>query len=185
MDAFSIERCIERVFAGEANAYGEIVRLYQKDVWKVVVAVLRDVKTTEDLVQQAFVNAYFHLDHYQPGTDFGHWIKAIARNLVRQELRTRQRQTRRMEVYRTHLAGRLKEDGSDDPQGDLLGDALKECRELLPSHVTEVLDLRYGRCMSFEEIAGKLGRTVEASRQMLSRVRLTLRDCIEKRMSKA
>lgn len=185
MNATDVDQIIDQVMAGDVEAYAEIVRRYQRDVWKVVTAMLHDAKITEDLVQQAFVNAYLHLGQYQPGTDFGIWVKSIARNLVRQELRSRSRETRRLEVYRTYLVDRFKDDDSAAAREDLLADALRKCREKLPEHSAEVLQLRYAKAMSFEEIAAGLGRTVEATRQLLSRLRLLLRDCIERRMAGA
>jgi RNA polymerase sigma-70 factor (ECF subfamily) len=183
MNATPVDQLVEQVLAGDVEAYAEIVRLHQREVWTVVAAMLRDVKTTEDLVQQAFVNAYLHLSQYHPGTEFAHWVKSIARNLVRQELRSRSRETRRMEVYRNHLLHRITDDDSAKDAG--LREALKSCREKLPDHSADILDLRYAKAMSFEDIAAGLGRTVEATRQLLSRVRLLLRDCIERRMAGA
>jgi RNA polymerase sigma-70 factor (ECF subfamily) len=185
MNATEVDQIVEQVLAGDVEAYAEVVRRYQREVWKVVTAMLHDVKVTEDLVQQAFVNAYLHLSQYQPGSDFAVWVKSIARNLVRQELRSRSRETRRLDIYRKHLLDRFKDDDTASKREEALGDALRRCREKLPEHSTEVLDLRYARAMSFEEIAAGLGRTVEATRQLLSRVRLLLRDCIEKKMAGA
>ncbi|RYD67895.1 MAG: RNA polymerase sigma factor, partial [Verrucomicrobiaceae bacterium] len=71
-----------QVMSGHREAFGELVERYQVDVWRVLVAVLNDGAVTEDLVQQTFVNAFEHLDQYQPGRDFGLWIKTIARNLA-------------------------------------------------------------------------------------------------------
>src|SRR5688572_22168578 len=152
MNATEADRIVEQVLAGDVEAYAEIVRRYQRDVWKVVTAMLHDAKVTEDLVQQAFVNAYVHLGQYQPGSDLGVWIKSIARNQVRQELRSRSRETRRLEVYRRHLVDRFKDDGLAAQREEVLGDALRRCRESLPEHSAEVLDLRYGKAMGFEQI---------------------------------
>jgi RNA polymerase sigma-70 factor (ECF subfamily) len=180
-----VDQIIEQVLAGDVEAYADLVRRYQREVWKVVTAMLHSAKVTEDLVQQSFVNAYLHLAQYQRGSDFGFWIKSIARNLVRQELRSRSRETRRMEIYRKHLVDRFKDDDTATRREAMLRDALTKCREKLPEHSADVLDLRYAKAMSFEEIASGLGRTVEATRQLLSRVRLLLRDCIERGMAGA
>jgi RNA polymerase sigma-70 factor (ECF subfamily) len=182
MDKAELEGRLRRVLAGEVDAYEAVVRSYQREVWKVVAAMLHDPGGTEDLVQQVFVNAYLHLFSYQPGTDFGRWIKSIARNLARNQLRARLRETRRMSVYREHLLGRLGDEAAAAREEDLLAEALRICRERLPEHGARVLDLRYARALSFEEIAAQLGRTVEAVRQFLLRIRLALRECVERRM---
>ena len=43
-----------------------------------VTAMLLDTQKTEDFVQQAFVNAYRHVDRYEPGRDFGRWLTRAA-----------------------------------------------------------------------------------------------------------
>ena len=113
----------------------------------------------------------------------GPWLRTIARNLVREELRRQSRRDRRLAVYREHLKTRFKDNGRADRHEALLREALADCRESLGPSAAEALDLRYDRSMGFEEIAGKLGRTVAATRQMLGRIRLALRDCIKERMA--
>jgi RNA polymerase sigma-70 factor (ECF subfamily) len=179
-----VDSIVEEVRAGRTEAFGEIVRLFQKDVWRVAAAMLHDLKTTEELVQQAFVDAYLHLDQYRIGEDFGAWVRAIARNLVRMELRRRGREERRLELYREALADRLRDDDAARHE-ERLEEALRKCRQTLPEHGARVLDLRYGQALDFEEIARSLGRSVEATRQLLSRLRLMLRDCLRKGMARA
>jgi RNA polymerase sigma-70 factor, ECF subfamily len=169
---------ISRILKGEMDLYAELVRRHQSEVWRAVAFMLRDPRTTEDLVQQAFVNAFQHLDRFRRGSDFGIWLKAIARNLARQELRTRSREDRRMEAYQELLENRRIEE-----RETAVGDALRLCREKLPGRGAEALSMRYERGLGFEEIASALGATVNATRQLLSRVRIALRDCIEKRLA--
>ena len=87
-----LDDVLTRVLGGHVDAYEAIVRAYQSEVWKVVSAMLFNGQRTEDLVQQTFINAYQHIHRYQLGRDFGIWLKEIARNEVRQELRRRMRE---------------------------------------------------------------------------------------------
>ena len=52
-----------------------------------------------------------------------------------------------------------------------------------PSLVAKLVELRYRSALNFGEIAAIVGRTVEATRQQLARIRLSLRDCIEKHLA--
>src|ERR1041384_2903274 len=103
MNATEVDTIVIRVLGGEIDAYEEIVRAFQQEVWKVVAAMLFNVEKTEDLVQQTFINAYQHLHRYERGRDFGAWLKEIARNQVRQEIRGSSREQRRLEVYQDHV----------------------------------------------------------------------------------
>jgi RNA polymerase sigma-70 factor (ECF subfamily) len=183
--AESVDDIIARVLSGETDAYAEIVRRYQNEAWKTAAAALHDVQTTESLVQQAFVNAYLHLDRFRPGGDFAVWIKAVTRNVVRQELRRRARQDRRLDGYREHLLARLSDDTAAERRGRDYEAALADCRRSLAESVDRALDMRYAEGWDFERIAGELGRTVSATRQLLNRVRATLRECIEKKLARA
>jgi len=178
--AVAIETILKRMLSGDSEAYAEVVRLYQKDVWRVVVSLLHDVETSQDRVEQVFVEAYLSLDQYKAGSDFGFWIKGIARNVVREEWRKKTRESRRMEVYRDHLLARLTDDAEADSHDAALKDSLARCKDKLPEHSARILDMRYSQGLGFPEIAHDLGKTVEASRQLLSRVRLLLRDCIDR-----
>lgn len=180
-----VEAVIDRVLGGDIDAYVGIVRRYQGEVWRIVAFALRDVAATEDLVQQVFVSAYLNLARYEAGRDFGAWLRSMARNLVRKEVRRSLREDGRLRLYRESLMERLAKGEEAEAYEAGLREALAECREGLSPSAKLSLELRYGRAMGFEGIAEALGRTVAATRQMLSRVRLALRRCIEERMSRA
>jgi RNA polymerase sigma-70 factor (ECF subfamily) len=178
------DRIVAEVLAGDTRAFAGLVRLYQQTVWRIVAALLRDRDATEGLVQQVFVDAYFHLDQYAPGTDFGAWIRTIARNALRKELRTAAREDRRLATYRRRLAERLRAEGAgarDDSAAYVA--ALRGCRQTLPPRDAELVNMRYENGMSFEEIAKAQGQTPEAVQRMISRIRFRLRECIQTRLN--
>jgi RNA polymerase sigma-70 factor (ECF subfamily) len=170
---------LARVRAGEIEAYAEVVRAHQVSVWRVVALVVRDAALTHELVQQAFVEAYFALDRFEAHRDFGPWVRGIARNLARQELRRRGREARRYDAYREHLEAAHGEGDHADGHEQALLVALARCRDKLAEPARRALELRYEQALSFEHVARALGRTVAATRQLLQRVRLQLRSCIE------
>ncbi|MBI3851369.1 MAG: sigma-70 family RNA polymerase sigma factor [Verrucomicrobia bacterium] len=182
MNAVETERLIGLVLSGELDAFAGLVQAYQQDVWRVVAAMLLDTQKTEDLVQQTFVNAYRHLDRFEPGRDFARWLKEIARNLVRHELRTRWREDRRLELYRRHLLSVCDDPSAADTE-DRLAEALVGCEQKLPADAAKLVNLRYRQARDFGQIAAQIGRTVEATRQQLARIRLALRDCIQKQLA--
>lgn len=178
-----IDKIVVRVRGGEVDAFEEIVRRYQQEVWKVVAAMLFNAQRTEDLVAETFIKAFQHLHHYEPGRDFGAWIKEIARNQVRQEFRRSAREDRRLEIYQAHLL-QTYEVPVNSPAEDPLEEALGECTQKLPPDWAKLVELRYQSALDFGAIASTVGRTVEATRQQLARIRLSLRDCIEKQLAR-
>lgn len=178
------DRIVVEVLAGDTQAFTGLVRLYQEAVWRIAAALLRDRDATENLVQQVFVDAYFHLDQYAPGTDFGAWIRTVARNRLRKELRTAGREDRRLATYRERLAERLKAEAAgarDDSEAYVA--ALRGCRQALAPRDAALVKLRYERGLSFEEIAAKQGQSPEAVQRMISRIRFRLRECIQHKLN--
>ena len=178
------DRIVAEVLAGNTQAFADVVRLYQQDVWRIAAALLRDRDATENLVQQVFVDAYFHLDQYAQGTDFGAWIRTVARNRLRKELRTAGREDRRLATYRERLAERLTaEAGGARDDSEAYVAALRGCRQALPSRDAQLVKLRYEKGLSFEEIAEQQGQSPEAVQRMISRIRFRLRDCIQNKLN--
>jgi RNA polymerase sigma-70 factor (ECF subfamily) len=180
------DRIVEEVLTGDTEAFAGLVRLFQESVWRIGASLLRDRDATENLVQQVFVDAYLHLDQYETGTDFGAWIRTVARNRLRKELRAASREDRRLAAYRERLATRLRsEDTSYQDDSEVYMNALRGCRQLLASRDAALLKMRYECGMSFEAIASNQGQTPEAVQRMISRIRLRLRDCIQKKLDDA
>lgn len=178
MQSNELDILLTRVQQGETEAYEEVVAAFQQPVWKIAVSMLRDSAAAENLVQQTFVNAYFQLHQFQRGADFGFWIKAIARNVVREELRKQTRSGSQLRAYHQHLAARLDNSSNDDSEREQQAEALRRCREKLPSEWARAIELRYDLARSFEDLAKELGRTLEATRQHLNRIRIALKNCM-------
>jgi len=176
-----LDSVIKSVLGGDIDRYVEIIRFYQEDIWKVVAAMLLNNSETSDLVQQTFVSAYRHLHQFKEGRDFSAWLRQIARNTVRQEMRTRGRELKRLETYHQHLVT-LWDDPNADQAQSALAEALRDCTRQLPPESARIIQLRYEAGHDFSQIAAFLGRTVEAARQQLARIRIALRNCVQKRL---
>jgi RNA polymerase sigma-70 factor (ECF subfamily) len=176
-------RIVEEVLAGDTAAFAGIVRLFQQSVWRIAAVILRDRDATENVVQQVFVDAYLHLDQYEPGTDFGAWIRTVARNRLRKELRTASREDRRLARFRELLLERLRSEASGQrDDSDLYLAALHDCRAQLGQRDSMLLSMRYETGMSFEAIANHQGQTPDAVQRMISRIRIRLRECIQQKL---
>ncbi len=176
-----VQNAIQRVKNGDTRSFSEIIRTFQNDVWRIVSFTLLDTQPAEDLVQQVFVTAFKSLDKYDPDLDFGVWLRTIARNLTKNEIRRRIREKTALKSYHEHLITRLDNPENSELYENNLLEKLMECLDSLSPNAANALDLRYKQSMSFEKIAELLGRTLTATRQMLTRIRLAVRKCIEER----
>ena len=136
----------------------------------------------DDLAQDTFVIAYERRELLKEIGQAGPWLRAIARNLVRNELRKSRRRRRIVNVDLTEamLAESTENDAEYWSDGWL--EALRHCVEQLPEHSRRLVNLRYGDGHSAAQVAADVGKTAVAVRQALARLRKLLRDCVEKRV---
>jgi RNA polymerase sigma-70 factor (ECF subfamily) len=180
--AVSGDELVQRVLSGDTESFGVLVRRYESEVWKVAAALLGERVAIENLVQQTFVNAYERLDQYQLGRDLARWLKGIARNLVREEMRKSARETQHLANYREYVSALYDDEDLAEQRTRELEQALRACREQLGPAAAQALALHYDQGLSVEEVASGIARTVAATRQLLFRARLALRECVERRL---
>jgi RNA polymerase sigma-70 factor (ECF subfamily) len=177
------DRLVRRVLAGDTETFATVVRRHQPEVRRVAAAMLGDRAATANLVQQTFVNAFLHLDQYRPGQDFGRWLKGIARNLVREELRRNEREYRALDQYRDYLFALYRDEDRAERRLTELDEAVAACRDQLLPAASRALALHYDDGLTIEEMAKVLRRTVAGTRQLLFRARLALRRCVQERLA--
>jgi RNA polymerase sigma-70 factor (ECF subfamily) len=79
-EPLSDEEVVRRVRAGERDLYELLLRRHNQRVYRAVRAVLRDEDEVEDVMQQAYVSAYLHLDQFAGMARFSTWLVRIAVN---------------------------------------------------------------------------------------------------------
>ena len=163
------DELIERARAGDAAAYGDLVRRYERLAFRTAYAVCGDATDAEDAAQEAFVKAYTSLARFRRGAPWRPWLLRIVAN----EARNRRRAAGRRE----HLALRaaraepsLAAGAPEIPDRELL-DALAR---LDPAH-REVVVLRHLLDLPEAECAEVLGCRKGTVKSRLSRALAKLR----------
>ncbi len=182
-DPAALDAAVARVLTGDREAFASVVDAGQDAVWRVAAQLLQDRALTEELVQSAFVRAYERLATYVPGTDLIAWLVTIARNVVRNHLRDRQRERQRLHLYQEDLLARSGAVTEWKEEDERLQRDLAACRALLPGDAQEALRLFYAESLPIAAIATRLGRSEAAAQKLLSRVRLSLRDCVQRKLT--
>jgi len=72
------DQTVERVRAGEIGLYELLMRRYNQRVYRVIRSVLPDDAEAEDVLQEAWVRAYEHLDQFKGMSSFSTWVTKIA-----------------------------------------------------------------------------------------------------------
>ena len=100
---------IEETLAGKSTAFGQLVRKYQDRLYNTVVHVVGSTEDAQDVVQDAFVQAFLKLDSFQQTSAFYTWLYRIAFN-VAASLRRRRKPTLSVE--------RTRETSGEEPIDD-------------------------------------------------------------------
>jgi len=136
----------------------------------------------DDLAQDTFVVAYREMDSYDPDRDFGRWLRGIARNLVRNELRKQGRHRRILnESLSRHLLD-LAEKEKDQEVDITQLSVLRDCVEQLPGKSRQLVHSRYFEGWDATILADKFEMKSATVRQTLLRIRRQLYQCVNQRV---
>ena len=68
---------VERVRAGETALFEILMRRHNQRIYRAARAVIKDEADTEDVMQQAYINAFTHLSQFQDRSQFSTWLTRI------------------------------------------------------------------------------------------------------------
>jgi RNA polymerase sigma-70 factor, ECF subfamily len=79
--AADIAALLERLQAGDREAFMTVTRLYQRKVFVLAYSILRDREDALDAVQETFLRLYQKAAMYRPGSSFQGWLLQMAKNV--------------------------------------------------------------------------------------------------------
>src|SRR6058998_2204444 len=80
---------VQRAKAGDDSAFEELVRRYDRNVFRIAQHITQNREDAEDVVQEAFLKAYGNLAKFQEQSKFYTWLVRIAVNEALMKLRRR------------------------------------------------------------------------------------------------
>ncbi|HXT98983.1 MAG TPA: sigma-70 family RNA polymerase sigma factor [Polyangia bacterium] len=177
---------IARCVAGDVEAFRPLVQRYQRLAFSVAFRMLGTRADAEDIVQQAFVDAFNALDRFRGegrAHAFSTWLLRIAVNRSKDVLKSKRRTEEPLE---RDVHGGEAAFAYDPPTPEAnaahgerrahLGAALLK----LPTKYREVLILRDAEDLSYEEIRGVLRLPITTLKIRVVRGRAMLRDLVER-----
>ena len=171
---------IQRILAGDPDAFSPLVKKYQKGVHTLVWRKIGDFHTAEEITQDAFLTAYQKLGTLKNHHQFAGWLYVIAANLCRDWLRKKRLpmdsldRTDTNEVdkvsYSRYVAEKQKAD-ADETRREIVRKLLQK----LPESERTVMTLHYLGEMTINAISEFLGVSPNTIKSRLSRARNRLR----------
>jgi len=178
---------IRRVQAGDAEAFYQLVRPYERAVFLAAVAIVKNDADAEEVAQEAILKAFKGLGRFREEAKFSTWLIQIAINEAKMKLRKDRRH-----LYESIDQGQQSDDGDYIPKDFAdwreipsqalerreLRDALTTALVSLPEKYREILILRDVNHLSITETAQILGLSEANVKTRLSRARLQMRDAL-------
>ncbi len=170
---------------GDQDAFGQLVRVYDKSVLRLAMNLLRSPEDAQDVYQEAFLRVYRNLNSFRFDCSFHTWLYRIVTNLCLDHMR--KRKVRREEssqvegldgpVDRMDTFQESRADG--DPQRSLFSGELRQGIHKALSELTArermVFELRHYQGMKLRDIGETLGTTEEAAKNCLFRATQKMR----------
>lgn len=175
-------RMIASILAGDSEQYHELIRPYERSVYKMALSFMKNEADAEDVAQEAFLKAFRKLADFRGQARFSTWLISITLNEARGRLR--RQSTVRMESLDEapeeggHVSPALLRDWREIPSEAL---ERQEVRQMLQDAIAnltplyrEVLVLRDVEELSIEETATALAIPAGTVKVRLHRARMMM-----------
>jgi RNA polymerase sigma-70 factor (ECF subfamily) len=149
------DELVERCKRGDSRAYEAIYQKYAKAMYNTSLRIVNHTGDAEDVMQEAFTDAFRSLEDFHYKSTFGAWLKRIVINKSINQLRKRKMDL--IDIEKTNIGNVAEEDGPDEQELELRVEDIKKAVALLPNGYRTVLTLYLFEGYDQEEIADILG----------------------------
>lgn len=154
---------------GNVKAQFDLYKLYATAMYNVALRILNDVAEAEDVLQEAFLDAFTRIVDFRQETTFGLWLKQIVINRAINNLRKR-----KLELVSLDGLEIAEEDQTNGYEVELKVENIKRAMAQLPDGYRVVLSLYLFEGYDHEEIAHILNITENTSRSQYLRAKRKL-----------
>ena len=178
---------VERIASGDQLAFEAVMRKYNGKLFRIARSILRDDSDAEDVLQDAYLDAYRHIGDFRGGSELSTWLTRIVINQALMRVRKERRRSsivpfRSAFVHEADSPEVQVPDQSESPSASAIR---AETRRMLERRIDElpvafrtVFIMREVEEMSVEETARCLSITPATVRTRLFRARALLREAL-------
>jgi RNA polymerase sigma-70 factor (ECF subfamily) len=175
-NSLSDEQIVGQILDGHTGLFEILMRRHNERIYRAARAIVREEREAEDVMQQAYVNAYAHLRQFDGRAKFSTWLTRIA---VHEALSRARKQGRYQSLDDQHDEAVTPINPYPDPERRAfaaeLGRVLEAAIDRLPDGSREVFMLRQVEGLSTAETAEALDISEDVVKTRLSRARGSLR----------
>ncbi|MDB5619914.1 RNA polymerase sigma factor [Tardiphaga sp.] len=178
---------VQRALARDGNAFRTIMQKYNRRLYRIARSILRNDSEAEDVVQEAYMHAFTHLDSFRGDSSLPTWLARITINEALGRLRT-QRSTVDIATFEARMTPAEiiqfpLTSKSDDPERTMAQRQILQLVEQATDNLPEVYRIvfitRVIEGMSVEDTAEILGIRPETVKTRLHRARRLLREQLD------
>ena len=180
------QQLVKDYLDGDEESFDVLLNRHLKPVYNFIYRICKNKEDTEEIVQDTFFKTWKNLKKYHEDQSFKTWLYTIAKNTTMDLLRKKKSLTfSELSDSNDESENSFQDNIADEaPLPDELF-ALAEKKKLLdnlldrlPPIYKEVLLLKYGSELEFEEIAKILNKPPETIRSQHRRALIKLKECI-------
>jgi RNA polymerase sigma factor (sigma-70 family) len=145
------DELVERCKQGDSRSFAELYRKYSKAMYNTSLRIVNNTGDAEDVVQEAFTDAFRSLEDFHYKSTFGAWLKRIVINKSINYLRKRKMDM--IDIDKTNIGHLPEEDTTDEQEIQMKVEDIKKAVGLLPNGYRTVLTLYLFEGYDQEEIA--------------------------------
>lgn len=179
---------MERVKAGDSEAFNLLMKKYEKTVVNLVFRFTGDRESAEDLAQEVFLRVYRAAGRFEARAKFFTYLYKVTLNLCRNaRAKAQRRRTNSLDAPRPGYEDQPLKRELEDPAGSAedhlarqeLAEVVREAVMDLPEEQRVAVILQRYQGLAYEEIADTLGLSIPAVKSRLHRAKLNLRKKLE------
>lgn len=181
---------IQKAIEGDQAAYTQLLESYKKAIFISIYKMIRNKDDAEDLTIETFGKAFLHLEKYDSSKKFSTWLFRIGRNTTIDFIRKNKKDFVYIDAFKTNEEGnnynvhevKSKNDNPEETtikkqQIVLINGIVKQLKQ----EYQTLINLRYYKEFSYDEIAKELEIPIGTVKAKLHRARKALNEVIEKK----
>lgn len=180
----SDEQIVERALAGDGEAFGEIVRRWERRIFALSYGILGREEDARDATQETFIAAFRNLGAFRGDAKVSSWLHRIAVNqCISRQRRARVRGETSLEAQEdggAQFASDVGASPAEWAEGRERADAVRLAINSLPPELRSVIVMKEFEDLTFQEIADALGVPLSTVKSRLYTALKQLRMRLEK-----
>lgn len=184
---------VQRALQGDERAYTELLRLYRESVYYMMLKMIGNKDDAEDLTIEAFGKAFKRLVSYDTSWAFSTWLFKIASNNCIDQIRKKKKQKNPISIDSSYSDD--DDESNIDLEADVLnpeeklmrGQRIKEMHrivEQLKPKYRLLVEMRYFKELSYEEISEELELPLGTVKAQLFRARELMHEILKHTINK-